>query len=311
MPSSIEIAFHLGAPFTDNDQLTWSLRKDSDLLSENGIMIRRPKEYRRILSDRISDLQGRKAPIESQEKLLASIIRRGNVKRLILSNGRFLGATSWMLSGRKFYQNAGNNTAALRGLFSENPCHFYLAIRNPAPFISSAYSAQNSRSYEEFKNSIRFEDIRWSDVIADIQLANPECPITVWCHEDSPVIWPTVLQKITTLEHVENFAGALDILKNIISFEGAARIEKYLEIHPKLSKWQREQVHTIFLEKFAMEEANEEEIDLPGWTHDLVDTITHIYEDDIQQVEEMTGVDFISPSPTQLDETQGANKLSH
>ena len=41
----ISLAFHIGAPNTDNGQLTWSLRKDAQRLLERGIMVRRPGTY--------------------------------------------------------------------------------------------------------------------------------------------------------------------------------------------------------------------------------------------------------------------------
>lgn len=294
MHTSIEIAFHIGAPYTDHDQLTWSLRKDTKLLTENGVLLRRPKQYRRLLRDRLADVKRRPTTFESQQKLLASIIKNQQVKRLILSNGNFLGAPSWMLNGGKFYQNAGANTSTLRGLFAANPCRFFLGIRNPASLISSAFDGQNSRSFAEFRSNIPYEDIRWSDVVESVRRANPGCPITVWCHEDTPLIWSTVLQRITAFDQEFKFAGELDIIMKIISFDGSLRLRKYLETRPNLNRAQREQVCAIFLEKFVLEHEVEEAIDLPGWSHALVHTMTSIYEDDIQKIMHMSNVDFIA-----------------
>ena len=39
----------------------------------------------------------------------------------------------------------------------------------------------------------------------------------------------------------------------------------------------------------------EEEIDLPGWTPDMVDEITEIYELDVDRIAQMPGVRLITP----------------
>lgn len=295
MHAPVEIALHLGAPFTDEDQITWSLRGDTQTLVDHQIMLRRPKQYRQLISKCLADHQGREASIETQDQLLTSIIRKQQVKRLILSNSKFLGSPSWMLSGGAFYQKAGANVAALRGLFSQHPSSLFLALRNPAPLISAAFAAQNSRSFAEFKGDTRFQDIRWSRVVAEIQAANPDCPLTVWCHEDTPIIWRKVLQHVTGLDADTKFAGELNILKKIISPDGTVRLEKYLESHPQLTLLQREQVFAIFLEKFVVEDEVEEVIDLPGWTDHIVTDMTQIYEQDIQRIMNMPGVTFIAP----------------
>lgn len=275
--------------------MTWSLRGDTKTLVDHQIMLRRPKQYRQLISKCLADHQGLAAPIETQDELLTSIIRKQQVKRLILSNSKFLGSPSWMLSAGAFYQKAGTNVAALRGLFSQHPCSLFLALRNPAPLISAAFAAQNSRSFAEFKGDTRLQDIRWSRVVAEIQAAVPDCPLTVWCHEDTPIIWRKVLQHVTNLDQDTTFAGELNILKKIISPDGTARLEKYLKSHPQLTLLQREQVFAIFLEKFVVEDEVEEVIDLPGWTDHIVTDMTEIYERDIHKIMEMEGVNFIAP----------------
>ncbi|MGR3342690.1 MAG: hypothetical protein ACU0DI_05615 [Paracoccaceae bacterium] len=294
MQTHITMAYHLGAPHTDNDQLTWSLRKDSRLLSDHGVMLRRPREYRNLISGMISKLDGQKASLEGQELLLATIVKQQKISRLIFSNSKYLGVPSWMFKNGIFYQNAGSNTAKLRNLFPDNPCEFFLSIRNPATFVPSSYTGQNSKNYREFVDNVDFQEIRWSDVIDCIQQENPDCPITVWCNEDTPIIWPTVLSKVTALNHQTQFSGGLDIVKSIISKEGAARLEKYLNDSPALSEQQRRTVTAIFLEKFVVDDAVEEEIDLPGWTEYLVEEMTQIYEYDIELLKHIPGVNFIS-----------------
>jgi len=295
MNDEIAIAYHLGAPHTDNDQITWSLRKDGGLLAKKGVMMRRPKEYRQLLKDMILELKGEDPSIVDQENLLSAIVKNQQVDRLIMSDPRFMGVPAWMLYGGSLYQNAAKNTARIRDLFPDNPCEFHLGISNPATFIPAVFNAQTDKSYEQFTDGADLATLRWSDVISHIQEENPDCPLTVWCNEDTPIIWPTILREIAGLDPQTRLAGELDVIQEIMSQDGVDLLIKYLEERPSLTEIQRRRVRGIFLEKFFLDEAVEEEIDLPGWTDETVDALTEIYEDDIERIESLPSVNFITP----------------
>jgi hypothetical protein len=54
-------------------------------------------------------------------------------------------------------------------------------------------------------------------------------------------------------------------------------------------------VIAAFLEKFALPEEIEEEIDMPGWTDDLVEELTAAYDEDMHTIKRIPGVQIISP----------------
>jgi len=294
MNNEITIVYHLGAPFADNGKVTWSLRKDIKLLSELGTMLRRPKTYRTLLSDMITKLAGGKATIEDQKSLFSAIIKQEDVDRLILSNSKFLGMPAWMFYRGTLYQNVENNISAIRNLFPDNPCELFLGIVNPASFIPTSFKAQTDKTYEEFLDGTDIISVNWSNVIARIQKACPECPITVWCNEDTPIVWPTVLREIAGFDSQTRLIGELDVIQEIISQEGFDRLTSYLDEHAELTEIQRRRIRAAFLEKFFINEAVEEEIDLPGWTEETVALISENYEEDIRNIEHMPGVNFIS-----------------
>jgi len=294
MRTDIKIVYHLGAPYTDNEQVTWSLRKDVALLAEKKIFLRRPKQYRSKIAEMVQELQGEKASVTDQENLLNSIVRNTIIQRLIMTNSSFLGVPAWMFCGSKFYQNAGKNTAAIRNLFPDNPCEFFLGIANPSVFIPNVFRGQKEKNYQQFMDNIDLATVRWSDVIARIQVANPDCPITVWCNEDNPVIWPVILQKIAGLDPKTTLRGENDIINMIISEEGQTLLAKYLSDRPNLTREQRCRLRMVFLERFYLKEAIEEVIDLPGWTDDTIEALTKIYDDDVNRIKQMDGVTFLS-----------------
>lgn len=292
--TNITIALHLGAPQTDEDQLTWSLRKDSVLLKEKGVMIRRPGTYRRLINDALNEISGKSAKLEIQQNLMSTIIKDQKVDRLIISNSHFMGVPSWMFNNGLFYRNAGRNVAKLRNLFPENPCELFLAIRNPATFIPEAFSNQTAKNYNKFIDGIDLNSVRWSDVVTDIQQQNPDCPITVWCNEDTPTIWSTIMSKIAGLSTKIRFAGELDIINGIMSEEAIGKLKAFIDDRPELTDLQRREVKATFLEKLVDQDAVEEVIDLPGWTEELVEEMTESYEYDTEVIENLPDVEFIS-----------------
>jgi hypothetical protein len=232
--------------------------------------------------------------LAEQEKFFNYISSGDPVDRIILSNPNFIGSPTWMLSGGKFFPNAGRNLFNIRSILPDNPSEFFIGISNPATCLSSAFGAQTSRSHRQFFNNIELSAIRWSNVIHSIQEASPATPITVWCDEETPILWPTILREISGIDPRIELAGDLDIIKKIMSKEGGDRMETYLQAHPKLNEHQRRRVKDEFLKKFVLDSAVEEEIDLKGWTDETVDAMTDIYEDDIDFIDQMPGVTLIS-----------------
>lgn len=294
MNTDISLIYHLGAPYTDNDHMTWSIRKDNELMAQHGVMMRRPKEYRPHIKKMLGELKGEEPSIVDQENLMAALVRNQPVDRYIMSDNSYLGSPVWAFSGGMFYQNAGKNTAALRNLFPDNPCEFFLGISNLASFIPAAFEDQDKKDYENFIGGADLNSLRWADVIHSIKEANPDCPITVWCNEDTPIIWPTILREITALDPLTRLQGELDIMRSIMSEDSIDLLVKYLDERPNLTEIQRRRIRAIFLEKFALDDEVEEEIDLPGWTEETIDMLSENYEEDIEEIGRISGVNLIS-----------------
>lgn len=294
MQSNPTIVYHIGAPFTDNDQLVWSLRKDINLLIEKGVLLRRPRAFRPQISQLMARLDGDEATAEDQQTLLNSIVHDVPVTRLILSDSSYMGDPGEMLKGGDFFGDIGPGIRSLRQLFPDLPGEIFLCIRNPALLVPEAFNASKDKDYERFTNGADLLSLRWSDVIDRLLRANPDCPITVWCNEDTPIIWPVILGKVTDIGDATRFAGELDIIRSIMTEDGSARLKAYLDARPQFTEKQRQSIRTIFLEKFVLDDAIDEEIDLPGLTGAMVDQISDSYEEDVRMIAEMPGVTFLS-----------------
>jgi hypothetical protein len=62
-----------------------------------------------------------------------------------------------------------------------------------------------------------------------------------------------------------------------------------------MTEMQKRRVIAAFLDKFALDDEIEEELNAPGWTEADIDTMTDLYEEDMHHVARMPGVTFIAP----------------
>ncbi len=73
------------------------------------------------------------------------------------------------------------------------------------------------------------------------------------------------------------------------------RFAAYLKSHPDMTEIQKRRVISAFLDKFALEEEIEDELDLAGWTKDLMDDMTDVYDEDMLEVQRIPGITLIAP----------------
>ena len=291
---AITFAFHLGVHATDESLLVRSLMKNGDDLNQRKIIVPRPRRYRNLIAATTSKHRGDPMPEEEQKELFDAILMGYPAERVILSHDNFLCMPKAIFDGQSLYSKASFRSTWLRYLFPENPCEFFLAIRNPATFLPAVLSAKGMPDYETFVNGTGPRTMRWSGVIEAIQENNPGCPITVWCNEDTPLIWPTILREISDADPDIALDGEHDVLRSIMTKDGFERMQTYLATHKPPNEIQRRRVFAAFLDKFAIDDELEEDVDLPGWTPDFVEEITAIYDDDVYEIERMSGVNFIA-----------------
>lgn len=123
----------------------------------------------------------------------------------------------------------------------------------------------------------------------------PDMPITIWCNEDTPLLWAHIIRQMVGLEDSEKIIGGFDLLSSIMTAEGMKRFRAYLKDHPVMSEHQKRRAIAAFLDKYAMDAEVEEELDMPGWTDELVDEMSEIYDEDVARIAQMPGVRVLMP----------------
>jgi hypothetical protein len=291
----MRIVYHLGAHYTDEERLLKCLLKNRQTLSQRGVIVPSPKRYRNLLRDTAIELKGKAASRDTQALILDQIMEEDIADRLVLSWDSFLSLAPWALKDKTLYPSAGDRVRAFSQIFPEIEAEFFLAIRNPATFLPGLLAMLPSKTYDEFIGDANIFDLHWSDVVERILRDNPGVPLTIWCDEDTPLVWPEVLRAVSGLPEDAVLEGEQDLLASLMSGEGLTRMNSYLESHPPGTILQRRKIVSAFLDKFALPERIEVEVELPGWTEQIVDELTQSYDEDVYRIAHMDGVSFIAP----------------
>lgn len=290
----MQISYHIGAHCTDEDQLVKSLLKNRDVLAKEGVIVPGPSRYRPIIGEIINKLDGARASADTQDVLLETIMDVDEAERLVLSQDSFLGVSSRVLEHGQLYHLMAQKAVRLRNLFPDNPVEFFLSIRDISTFIPALFGKNGGKDFPGFIKGVDPFSLFWSDAIETLREAVPDCPITVWCNEDTPLIWPEVMHEVAGVDAHVRMKGGFDILTDIMANEGMKRLRTYLGTHPPQNEIQRRRILAAFLDKYAMEEAIEEVVDLPGWTAEVISELSQSYDDDVLEIARLPGVTMLT-----------------
>jgi len=290
----MRIVYHLGAHCTDEERLLRCLLKNRGVLAAEGIIVPGPAKYRTLLRDTAMALKGQAATQDTQALVLDQIMSESEADRLILSWDNFLGYAQGAIR-RGIYSSGAERMFAFCQVFPGIDAEFHLAIRNPATFVPAVYQKQSGRSYAEFMDGVEVDNLRWSTLIADMRETNPDVPITVWCDEDTPLLWPEVLKDVSGHSDDVTLTDTDDLVTSIMSADGVQRMASYVESHPPQNIAQRRRVVSAFLDKFVLPEQIDYPIEMEGWTEDLVERATLAYDQDVSRIMGMDGVTFLAP----------------
>lgn len=290
----MRIVYHLGVHCTDEDRLVRCLLKNRATLAEQGIVVPSPTRYRKLLRDTAAQLRGHPASDETAAMILDQITDDPGAERLILSWTSFLSFPAYAV-GDMLYAQGGERMRGFTQIFPDTDAEFHMAIRNPASFLPDLRQRAQGKGHEDILSSVDPFRLRWSDTIRAIKEANPGVPLTVWCDEDTPLIWPEVLQAISNHAPETRLDDDEELLADLMSDAGLIRYRTYCREHPPQSVSQRRRIITAFLEKFGRPEKLAADAGVPGWSDELVKGLTESYLRDLDRIVRTPGVRVIEP----------------
>lgn len=291
----MQVVFHTGAHNTDGGRLLKCLLNNKEDFGRRNVAVPGPGKYRTLLKESFAALDQAAPSEDARDVLVDAILDEETTDRLVLTNEHFFGSARFALGDGQLYPLAAVRMRQLDTLFDTDEIELCMAVCNPATFLPNVLSRAAPEQQAQLLAATPPQDLLWSEMFTRIRYALPDMPITVWCNEDTPVIWPEVIRAVAGLEPGAKFNGGFDLLREIMSREGMRRFRAYLRDHPDLNDAQKRRVMIAFLDKYALDEKLEEELDLPGWTSDLIEELTEIYDNDIQVLSEIPGLRLIAP----------------
>lgn len=291
----MQVVYHLGAPCTDGDQLIQSLLKNRLRLAQAGIAVPPPGRYRAVIRDTARALKGRPATEDVQEALMDAILDDLEVDRLILSDPRFVCINRLVVQGAQIWPMIDRASNHLRALFPRAQAEFFIGMRDPATLIPALFKASRFSDFDEFSENMQPHAVAWSEVLRRLQLTHPDCRITVWCNEDTPLLWGQLMREIAGVGPQADLDGIDDLLEGIMEPDGFARMQTWLTQNPPDTETQRRRVVAAFLERYALESKIEETLNLPGWTEELMAEMSQSYDEDMDVIARIPGVTLLTP----------------
>lgn len=291
----MQLVFHTGVHFTEQERLLKCLLRNKEVLHARGVTVPGPGKYRKLMRDSLVAMKTGALAENAREVLLDAMLDDEKPDRVLMSHKHLFGVPRAALRKGLLYPNAPERMEQVATIFNCDEIEHFVALRNPATFLPAAFKESPRETLDHFTDGVDPREIKWSDTISKLRQAAPEIPITVWCNEDAPLVWGQVVRELAGLEHGDEVIGRFDLAANIMRPEGMDRFEAYVKGHPDMSEIQIRRVLAAFLEKFALEAEIEEELDMPGWTSELVEEMTQIYDDDVFEVSRIPGVTLIAP----------------
>ncbi|ABL71788.1 hypothetical protein [Paracoccus denitrificans] len=291
----MQVVFHCGVHGTDLYRMVKTLLQNRDWLLRNGVEPVTPNRHHEVFNEALSALRGGPATPEMEQVMLDAILNSDNPRRVICSTPTFLGKASRAISPEGLYAAAGEKMAALANLFPSAEVEFFLGLKNPATLVSFILSQEGSGSYAELMAGVDPEALRWGPAIRRILAALPGRRLVVWCHEDTSLIWPEVVRSISTMPADVPLKAGLQILGDILHPDGIRMIREAMAQEERLTVASRRRIFAAALEKHAQPEQIEVELNLPGWTQQMVDRITAAYDADMAEIAALPGVEFLTP----------------
>lgn len=292
----MQIVFHIGAHQTDNGALVQSLLKSQDELLALDVAVPTPDRYRGLIRDSANALRGDPGDQDTEDLILGAALDIDEVDRIIFSNDSFICMQARALEDGELYARS-YKSVWLRNLFPRYEVDFALCIRNPTTFLPALYLAQRGSGlgYHDFMAGADPLELRWSKYVQRLSELNRDSIITVWCNEDTPFIWGDVLRSVTGIQDQIEFAGTYDILRTIMPRAGLFRLGDRLTESPPADEAEHRQIMMEFAERYADPQKVEIEIDLPGWSDELVSALTDAYEADLERISALPNVELILP----------------
>lgn len=290
----MQIVYHLGAHCTDEGNLLRVLLRNRARLAAQGIAVPEPDRYPDLLRAAAAAFAGQPHKADAAAALRATLAPEGST-RLVLSFESFLAFPRDAVSATAFYPGAAARAQGLAGLFDASEVEFHLGIRNPATWLPALSARRRAKGQDPLPDGFDASALRWSDLVARLAAAVQGASVTVWCDEDSPLIWHRILRAVSGHPEAMEPEGALALPSGLMTAEGTrALADWFAQARPTTDAARRDGIAQV-LERHALPDRMETAIDMPGWTADTVAALSAAYDADLDRIAALEGVRLLLP----------------
>lgn len=293
----MKVIIHAGAFATDDGRITKCLRQNKRLAEDWKVGIPEPRTYQKRLSVLLGKPENYADP-NSLGSTLRSVIVDEDYSlpnRVVLSHKNFFGLPKFAIANGEIFPEAVPRFEAFKKHLAPHEVELFFSVRNIATWLPEVFSATSHHDLPGYLCGVDPSHLHWSRLADRLSTSFPNTPITIWCNEDSPLIWGEIVRSILGVPEGTKIKGAFDMLATIIKPEGMRRLRSYLGRQKGLNDIQKRRIMAAFFDKYAIEDAVMEELDIPGWTSEYVDYLGSTYERDIDRIEVTSGVRLLTP----------------
>lgn len=291
----MQVSIHFGTHGTEPERMIRTLMENRDWLLANGVEVVPPGRYRGVLDESLTSLRGGEASPAMEEVIYDALLESDDVRRMVISQASLIGAPVRCLSDKGLFAQAGPRMRAVAALFPSAEVEVSLAIQNPALQIPHLLSRLPDPPGLRALASCDPRSLRWGPAMQHIVESMQGRRVIVWCYEDTPLIWPEAVRRIARMPADVPLKSGLAVLGDLLTADGMSELREALTQAGPLTVAARRGVFAEMLGRHARPEAIRQDILIPGWTQDLVDEITDMYEEDVAMIAALPGVEFLGP----------------
>ena len=290
----MQLVIHAGAAFTDEGRMSQSLQANWRVLSENGATSPRPRKFRREIEPVLQSLWTDSPTSELHAQVRKLIPTEPDITRMILTSEDFFGDKLMAIHEGQFYPFAGQWLAYVDRILQDTQIELFFALLNPGIFIPKVLLSLTESQRRHIIVNTDLSCLSWLSVIEDIRDLAPNVKMTLWSNEDTPLIWGDILRAMGNLQEDVPLSDEYGLLTSLINSEGQREALTLARQKPPLSRKALRVELTRIFKDCAEPEKVEEEIDLPGWSDDVLNAFSELYEQDLSQIKAMPDVRFLT-----------------
>lgn len=291
----MQVVIHAGAAFTEADRLLRSLQKNIKVLTQGKVGYVGPRRYRQVFRPVFEGLGKGPVEVEAYQRLKSILPSPETTRRVVFSSDSFAGDPAITLQEGQLYPLAGRRMELLEQAFPDHQIELFLALRNPGSFIPKLLVSLPEASREGIIQDTDLSCLSWIGMIEDIRDLAPNVQVTLWCYEDTPLIWGDIIRAVGDLDEDTALSDEHELLLSLLDDTGRVAAQALIEQEPAQEKSVLRSKLARILEDHAQQDKVEEDVDLPGWTSEIVDAFSELYEQDVAKLETMPGVRVLKP----------------